>query len=332
MATVDIRRLDMTLLLVCASLLRTRRVTATAVELGVTQSSVSHALARLRDVFEDPLFIRRSSGMEPTPRALELEPVVEAIIDLSRQALTPPEFDLAGADGVVRITALDHHCALVAAPLIERLRREAPRLRVSFRALARRPAVDALLAGKVDIGLGLFWNLPDTVERTALWQDRYAVVGAAAAWTDRDLSLDSYLAARHLLVSLDGGFDGVVDKALTELGHVRRVVATMPYFLAALAAAERGAGILTIPRGFAEVYAARFDLHVMEPPLPLRRFEMCAIRRGNSTAEPLTTVIMNALVDIGRELSIDDRSGSNLPIRHGCGRLEDLEAENDFMQ
>jgi DNA-binding transcriptional LysR family regulator len=64
---------------------------------GLTQSSVSHALAGLRDVFDDPLFVRRPFGMEPTPRALELEPIVEAILDLSPQALAPTEFDLADA-------------------------------------------------------------------------------------------------------------------------------------------------------------------------------------------------------------------------------------------
>lgn len=329
MASIDIRRLDMTLLLMFASLLRTRQVTATASELGLTQSSVSHALGRLRDVFDDPLFVRRPSGMEPTARALELEPIVESIIDLSRQALSPTEFDLGEAEGVVRVAALDHHCALVAAPLVERLRRDAPRLKVSFRALARRPAVDALLAGKVDVALGLFWNLPETVERTPLWQDGYCVVGSAAHWSGRQLTRDAYLAARHLLVSLDGGFDGVVDKALRAEGLERRVIATVPYFLSALAAAERGDGVLTVPRGFAEIYAPRFGLRVMEAPLPLRRFEMSAIRRGRVAGEPLPSIIVDALVHISRGLEGRD-DGSNLPLRHGCGRMEDVEPVNDF--
>jgi DNA-binding transcriptional LysR family regulator len=258
MAKLDLRRLDMTLLLTLSSLLRTRQVTATANELGLTQSSVSHALARLRDVFDDTLFVRRPFGMEPTPRALELEPIVQAILDLSQQALAPTEFDLADAEGIVRIAALDHHCALVAGPLIERMRHDAPRLKVSFRALARRPAVDAVLAGKIDVGFGLFWNLPDTIERTTLWQDRYCVVGASERWSSHELTMDAYRAGRHLLVSLDGGFDGVIDKALAEIGCERQVVATLPYFLAALAAASEGDGILTIPRGFAERYAERF--------------------------------------------------------------------------
>lgn len=320
----------MTLLMTLASLLRTRQVTATSIELGLTQSSVSHALGRLRDVFDDPLFVRRPFGMEPTPRALELEPIVEAILDLSQHALAPTDVDLAEAEGVVRIAALDHHCALVAGPLIERLRDDAPRLQVSFRAFARRPAVDALLAGKIDIGLGLFWNLPDTVERTPLWQDRYCVVGARAAWSSRALSLDAYLAAPHLLVSLDGGFDGVIDKALAEIGHERTVIATTPYFFAALAAAEHGDGLLTIPQGFAQEYADRFHLRVMDAPLPLRRFEMCAIRRETVAPDPLCALVHAALVDIGRDLEDHAADGLALALRRGCGKMEDLTPESDF--
>lgn len=330
MAKVDLRRLDMTLLLALSSLLRTRQVTATAAELGLIQSSVSHVLGRLRDVFDDPLFVRRPFGMAPTQRALELEPIVEAILDLSHQALAPAEFDLAGAEGVVRIAALDHHCALVAGPLIERLRDAAPRVRLSFRALARRPAVDALLAGKIDIGLGLFWNLPETVERVALWRDRYSVVGAKTHWSGRELSMDAYLAARHLLVSLDGGFEGVVDKALAEIGCERRVVATVPYFLSALAAAGANDGILTIPRGFADRYADRFGLQIMEAPLALQPFEMCAIHRGRNIAEPLAAVVVDALMDIGRDFEGSDAGDLSPALRRGCGRMQDLEPENDF--
>src|SRR5882724_6567025 len=79
----DIRRLDGNLLLVFRELSRTRRTTEAARRLGITQSTVSHALARLRDLFADPLFVRRSHGLEPTRRALELAPRVDALIDMA---------------------------------------------------------------------------------------------------------------------------------------------------------------------------------------------------------------------------------------------------------
>ena len=79
---LDIRRIDGGLLLVFRELCRRRRTTAVAAHLGLSQSAVSHALGRLRDLFGDPLFLRRPHGLEPTPRALELAPRIEALIDL----------------------------------------------------------------------------------------------------------------------------------------------------------------------------------------------------------------------------------------------------------
>src|SRR5260370_34050602 len=79
----DIRKLDGSLLLVFRELSRTRRTTEAARRLGVTQSTVSHALARLRDLFDDPLFVRRPHGLEPTQRALELAPRIDSLIDMA---------------------------------------------------------------------------------------------------------------------------------------------------------------------------------------------------------------------------------------------------------
>src|SRR5947207_632997 len=83
----DIRRLDGNLLLVFRELARTRRTTEAAARLGVTQSTISHALARLRALFRDPLFARRPHGLEPTPRALELGPRIEALLDMTSAVL-----------------------------------------------------------------------------------------------------------------------------------------------------------------------------------------------------------------------------------------------------
>src|SRR3954469_23422290 len=87
--TSQIRRLDGGLLLVFHELLRTRRASTVADRLGLSQPAISHALGRLRDLFDDQLFIRRPHGFEPTRRALELGPKVEALLALTGQALSP---------------------------------------------------------------------------------------------------------------------------------------------------------------------------------------------------------------------------------------------------
>ncbi len=275
MAAVDIRSLDFTLLAVLASLIRTRRATDTARELAMTQSTVSHALARLRAILRDDLFVRRPHGLEPTPRALALAPSLEAMFALARDLVEARPFDPTKAAGVVRIAASDYHCALLAAPLVARLGRDAPELRLSFRPLVRQAALDALNAGTIDVAIGRFGRLPASVASRRLFDETYSV--AAAGRRDRPYDLDAYLAERHIVVSLDGDLVGVVDEALRALGRRREVVAAVPYFLSALAAAAEGEVVVTLPTRIAKAYAARFGLSVYEPPLELGDFPVSAV-------------------------------------------------------
>src|ERR1700730_1003097 len=108
MSNSKLRRLDGTLLLVFAEAYRLRKLTAVAQRLGMTQSAVSHALGRLREIFEDELFLRRPFGVEPTQRARDLAPRVEAIVRLTKQTLTEVDaFDPATSAREFRMTGLD---------------------------------------------------------------------------------------------------------------------------------------------------------------------------------------------------------------------------------
>ena len=278
MSNIDIRSLDFTLLTVLASLLRTRRATDTARELAMTQSTVSHALGRLRAVLRDHLFIRRPHGLEPTPRALALQPTLDALFVLARGMVNDEPFDPAEAQGIVRIAASDYHCAQLAAPLVARLGEAAPKLRLSFRPLVRRAALDALQAGTVELAIGRFWNLPPSIELRPLFDETYSVVAAPGPRRAGALDLEAYLAARHIVVSLDGDLSGVVDTALRAMGRRREVVAAVPYFLAALAAVAEGEGdvVATLPSRVVAAYAPRFGLHVFPPPLDLGAFPVSA--------------------------------------------------------
>ncbi|RBP06449.1 LysR family transcriptional regulator [Roseiarcus fermentans] len=286
MAHVDIRSLDFTLLTVLASLLRTRRATDTARELAMTQSTVSHALARLRAIFGDPLFVRRPHGLAPTARALALAPDLDRLFALARDMVDSRAFDLAEAAGVVRIAASDYHCALLAAPLIARLGEAAPNLRLSFRPLVRRAAVEALRAGTVEVAIGRFGALPASVASKTLFDETYSVVAASRGHEGPGpFAIAAYLAARHVVVSLDGDLEGVVDAALRANGMRREVVAAVPYFLSALAAAAESDVVVTLPSRIAAAFAPRFGLSVFAPPLELGSFPVSAVvsaARGRS--------------------------------------------------
>ena len=313
MKQVDIRKLDFTLLSVLASLLRTRKATETAAELAMTQSTVSHALARLREILRDPLFLRRPHGLEPTPRALALAPQLEAIFDFAHGMLATRAFDPGEAQGIVRIAASDYHCALHAAPLIAALGAAAPKLRLSFLPLVRKQAVEALLAGTIDLAIGRFWALPRSVAAHELFDEDYSVVASRAAGEVGDLN--SYLSGRHIVVSLDGDLTGVVDETLRTMGRRRNVVAATPYFLSALAAAAESAVIVTLPSRLATAYAPIFGLNVFSPPLALATFtvsEVVSASRANGDIVRwlFETVLPESIADAGPTHSSMTRRGN----------------------
>lgn len=288
-----LRRLDITVLLVFAGLMRTRKATAVAAELGLTQSSVSHALRRLRDVFGDPLFLRRPHGLEPTSVAVALESPVRAALDALAAALAgPPGFDPAGFRGVVRIAAPDNEQATLLPALIRRAAAEAPGMAVSVRGMVRDAALAALTAGEIDLALGFFWSLPDEFVAQPLMDESYAVVARPATAMH---GLDDYLAASHVVVSLAGDLTGTVDRALARLGRTRRVIAALPQFFPALATVAATGALATLPRRFADAHAPGFGLAVHPPPLDLRSFTISAVRHRRDARNPMHDWLVDAL-------------------------------------
>jgi DNA-binding transcriptional LysR family regulator len=290
MEETKLRRLDLTLLMVLDEALRQRKLAGVATRLGLSQPAVSHALARLRDIFDDPLFLRRPGGVTPTPRCLELAPRVASMLALAREALSPPPpFDPAASTRIFRLTGLDYEASFFAPALLRRFAEIAPGLRLAFRPHAREAALRALAEDEVDLALGYFPRRPPEILTQPLYEESYLVAAGAdhpRLKRRRRLDLSLYCALDHILVSVDGGLHGMVDASLARLGHKRRVVAAMPNFLPALAAAATAPVVVTMPRRVVEGYASRFGLRSFEPPLPLRRFTLSAAWHRRHEADP----------------------------------------------
>jgi DNA-binding transcriptional LysR family regulator len=268
----------MTLLLVFQELMQHRKLTVVAQRLGFTQSAISHSVRRLREIFGDDLFTRRPTGVEPTARALEIEPQIRALLELAGEMLRGRSFSPAEASGVVRIAAPDYHSTLLAAPLIEKVRKAAPGLQLSFRPLVRQTALQALEASDIDLALGFFWNIGDRFLSCVLYEDDYAVVVRGGhAGIGKKLTFADYVNAHHIVVSLDGSVSGIVDRVLARDGHSRKLVAAVPFFTTALATVARSDLIATVPRRLAEAFAPPFGLRVLEPPISIRPYRVSIV-------------------------------------------------------
>jgi DNA-binding transcriptional LysR family regulator len=242
----------------------------------------------LREIFEDELFLRRPFGVEPTQRARDLAPRVEMIVRLTQETLTGVDaFDPTTTSREFRVTGLDSATVLLASRLIALCRRTAPNVRLIFRALAQREALRALGDGDVDVAVGLVWTRSSDFRTEALYQESYRVAARRNhPKIGKTLDLKTYLALDHVLVSVTGDAVGIVDRTLAAKGQRRRVVATLPTFLPALAAVARSDVIVTMPTKLVEAYKKPFELRAYEPPLAIRPFTLSAVWHRRNDADP----------------------------------------------
>lgn len=275
-----LRRLDLGLLLVFLGLMEHRKAADVAADLGLTQSSISHALRRIRDVFGDELFLRRPHGFEPTAFALEIEPQIRAAVEALQHTLDEQsQFEPTKSNVTLRISALDHSMAGILPKFVARVRQEAPGVRLKIYSRGRNAALQAFDAGALDLAVGFFWSVPDTLIREPLSRETYLIVGAHSnPLMQAPLTLDAYAAASHLVVSQDGTFHGIVDRSLRHHGHKRHVAVSVPMFFPAMTIVAQSDLLSALPRSLVEQFSSRFALAFQPPPLEIRPFDISVVR------------------------------------------------------
>ncbi|MCA3509026.1 MAG: LysR family transcriptional regulator [Rhodobacter sp.] len=300
LSTSELRRLDLTLLLVFLGLVRHRKALDVAAELGLTQSAISQSLRRLRDIFGDPLFLRRPHGMEPTAMALALEAPVAAAVDALRGALgVARTFDPATATGLVRVAAFDAEQAVLIPPLAAKLRNLAPGLTLSVLPLGRGAAMDALEGGRADLVLGYVWDTPDVISGEPVYTESFLVAGRPGILPQAPrIDLDAYCAADHVLISPGGDLRGVVDDQLQAMDRGRRVILGLPAFLPALAAVAAFDALVTLPARVARAFAPGFGLVTADPPIPVRTFPVSVFWHRRNDADPGTVWIRQQICEV----------------------------------
>jgi len=265
---MNINDVDLNLLRVFDTVLNERGVTPAAVRLGLTQPAVSNALARLRGVFGDPLFVRTPGGMDATPFARQLaEPVRQALALLDSALAHGPGFDPATSTRLFRFYMSDLGQIEFLPPLVERVQRSAPGVRLEAVGLEVEDIGDALAAGALDLAVGFLPGLARPVQRQALFRDPYVCLMR----TDhpvKTLTKRRFQEASHVLVSYRGGHR-VIEEALERAGLARRIALRVPHFTVVPMILERSDLILTLPARVASVFERRGTLRSLPPPVPI---------------------------------------------------------------
>ncbi len=169
--------IDLNLLRTFDALMEHRSVTRAAAHLGVTQSAVSHALARLRNALDDPLFVREQNGLQPTARAEEMAGGVRRGLLQFRDALAPSVFDPASAERHFTIAAGSYFCALLIPALVERIRQEAPG--ISLRLIPTTQMLVPLLdRGVIDVAFGASFEAPARLVVEPLYEEKFVWIAS----------------------------------------------------------------------------------------------------------------------------------------------------------
>jgi len=244
---MNLRSLDLNLLVIFDAIYREGNVTRAATKVGLSQPATSGALARLRGHLDDELFLRGADGLRPTARATELASLLPGILTQLERALEPQVFDPASSKLILKIASLDYFLVVVAPELLRLLAKEAPGIRIHFTPVAGQP-FGLLDSGEVDFAFSTLFDVDDRFGKKLLLKDTYScLVRKGHPLLQKKMSQLSYAQSTHILVSPSGNARGFVDEELAKAGLTREIGLVANHFSVAPPIVANSDLVLTAP-------------------------------------------------------------------------------------
>ena len=270
-------RLDLNLLVCFKVLSEELNVTRAANRLCLSQSAVSKNLAKLRIQFDDPLFLRSSHGLTPTPKTLFLKPKLESLIHQLELLTQPEQFVPESSDYRFQIAAVESVYPLILPHFLPHIFQQAPNVTISTHpwnaqtfALLQRGEIDLGITGKdIDINDAKLTMLPpsDICEQEMYRDTQKCLVRNNHPALAQPWNLDNYLKQRHVQVRCDGNDRWLLDYRLADIGRERDIAITVPDFNSAASLCSYTDLVFTAPSHFVQLAAKQLNLTVL--PLPL---------------------------------------------------------------
>ena len=274
-------RIDLNLLRVFDAILETRSVTIAASTLGLTQSAVSNQLARLRDAFDDPLFVRTSEGMMPTPRALAIsDPIRKSLVAIRLCFEEQLGFDPAASDRTFRIFMSDVGQIVFLPRLLEQVSRIAPRVNIqTVQVPPSRMRDMALESGDVDLAAGYFENFDGSFRQQMLFEEHYVGMVRRGHPTIRDsLSLETFLGTPQLVYQPTGGGHGLqesaVDQAFAAADVPRRVAVRAAHSIGLAPIVSSTDLLVIVPSRLAAACRELAEVNILPVPIEIPKFQV----------------------------------------------------------
>ncbi|MCP4756490.1 MAG: LysR family transcriptional regulator [Proteobacteria bacterium] len=269
MKIIHLKNIDLNLLLVFDCIYREESLTLAGERLGRTQSAVSHALERLRSVFDDPLFVRTSKKMRPTSRAQELALPIQRALETIQEVLVPPErFSPEKLERTFSLSMSDY-CEMVILPsLMESLWQRAPNVRIEVLSPATSDAQQGLETGTFDLIIGNK-DVSSGIYQQKLFEDEFVcMVNENHSEIQDEITLENYLKYPHVLFSPRGKGDRLVAECLKKQNLKRKVSLQVPHILVIPRVLKNTPYIVTLPRKLANALDLT-ALQLLKPPIDL---------------------------------------------------------------
>lgn len=309
---MNIENFDLNLLVCFDRLMREKNVSRAAEQLNISQPAMSQSLKRLRHLLDDPLLVRTTHGMQPTERAIQLEPLVRQSIVLFEQALSPKtSFDASQSQRVFRLLVSDYVEGSLITSFVNYLQEHAPLVSLDVLTLSDGDFQD-LEKGQIDLAISRFDYIPQSFHHRILWQDSYTCMVNQNHPLVQNNTLEQYLNSRHIWVSKTGvgvatGMSqdsnrkrGWVDEALEKLGVERSIkVFTRHYQIVPLLL--KGSDLVaTIPIKAAESYAQDNTLRVIPAPFAMEPYDIKMVWSPIVQHSSAHQWLRNTLVDLAQ--------------------------------
>jgi DNA-binding transcriptional LysR family regulator len=297
--------LDLNHLRVLDILLREHSLTRAALALNVTQPALSKTLARLRVYFDDPLFVRVALRMEPTPKALELQEPVAAILQKMRELRSEHvPFDPTTSTRTFNFCVVDAGVIKLLPKLVNRIAEEAPNVRLRVMHLEADHLESWLVSGKVDFAMGSFPGLTKAIRRQPLWIEKYvSVVRNGHPRIGAEPTLAAFTREKHVVVSTigTGHAHQLAERAVEAEVPEENIICRVPMFISAALLAKNTDVIATLPLSIATALAPDLKLKIITPPIKLPKIEIFQYWHDRLHREPGTKWIRGVFTQLFKE-------------------------------
>jgi DNA-binding transcriptional LysR family regulator len=307
---MNLAALDLNLLVALDALLLEASVSRAAMRIGLSQPATSHALQRLRDLIGDPLLVRNGARMELTPRAQALRGPLAQALDQVRGLFIPDDFDAARSERQFRLMMPDLAVELLMPPLMEKITKLAPQLRIDV-VPWRGPAIfDAEFARTIDLVISI-GNAFKGFHRQLLYTDSDALAVRRGHPAGSKLGRrEVFLNARHVAVVIRGQNEDLVDGWLRTNGIERHIALVVPGYIEALHVTARTDLVAFVPRRLIGALSKQLSLTTVAPPLDPGIDEQFMFHPTRAQMDPGSIWLRNLMLGIGREM---ERSKSKAP-------------------